>query len=319
MDLRTMALIMTTISVTACGGGGGSAGSMAPSANVSGIYSFQGVPATVQAASLQLMQQGIAGKAWVSDIASYGPSPQYSSLFLQSTLKQASMFQYALDAEPAAMVDLLALMNQRGTQGYAYKMGYLFGATSYSVFVNDSARSSTFSYEALGSAVNNSLTNLLAQINTQGGRGFRWMGAHSTAALPTTFSNLYIKDSGGPASYTYSAISLGTSYAPANGAALLAALQQGSANGSRYLTTILAGSQFAMIFERPSDSSAAVRYTIASVPAAESLSTLLQTINGLGARGDFFWGDVATQDGNFHHVFVNGLTPPHPLYGIVYP
>lgn len=318
MTLRTLALIMTAISVTACGGGG-SAGSMAPSANVSGIYSFQGVPSTVQAASLQLMQQGIAGRAWVSDISSYGPSPQYSSLYLQSTLKQASMFQYVLDAEPTTMVDLLAQMNQRGAQGYAYKTSYLFGAVGYSVFVNDSAKTSTFSYETLGSMVNNSLSNLLTQINTQGGRGFRWMGAYSTTAFPTAFSNLYVKESSGPASYTYSAISLGTNYAPANGAALLAALQQGAANGARYLTTILAGSQYAMIFERPSDSSAAVRYTIASAPTAESLSTLLQTINGFGARGEFFWGDVATLDGSFHHVFVNGITPPHPLYGFVYP
>ena len=317
MDLRAMLLIMTTLSMTACGGG--AAGSITPPGSTSGIYSLQGVPATVQAASLQLQQQGIAGRAWVSDIASYEGSPQYSSLYLQSTLRRASIFQYALDAEPVAMVDLLAQMNQRGAQSYAYKESYIFGAATYSVYVHDSAKSTTYSYEALTSAVNSTLSNFLAQVNAQGGRGFRWMGARSTSALPTAFSNLYVKESSGPASYTYSAISLGTNYAPANGAALLAALQQGAADGSRYLTTILAGSQYAMIFERPTGSSAAVRYTIASVPTGESLPTLLQTINGFGTQGDFFWGDVATMDGNFHHIFANGLVLPHPLYGVVYP
>lgn len=317
MDMRAMVLFMASLSMTACGGG--AAGSVTPPGNTSAIYSLQGVPATAQAASQQLQQQGIAGRAWVSDIASYEGSPQFAQLYLQSTLRSSSMFLYMLDIEPAAMVDLLVQMNQRGTQGFAYKGSFIIGAATYSVYAKDSAKSSTYSYEALTSTVNNTLSSLLTQVNLQGGRGFRWLGASATTALPTAFSNLYARESGGPASYSYSAISLGTNYAPANGTSLLTALQQGAANGSYYLETRLAGSQYAMLFEHPAGSSAATGYTITTVPAAESLSTLLQTINTHGAQGAFFWGDVATLDGNFHHVFVNGMTPPHPLYGIVYP
>lgn len=328
MRFGTSIVALATLFLFGCGGGsGGSDGSSSSSGSSSGsgsgsssgTYRLEATPASAPAAVQQLLQQGAAGYAWVSSVASYQSTPQFSELYLHSSLRQNSTFLYLMDSEPAAMADLLALLNQRGGQGYAYKGGYMYGATAHSIFVKDSAKTATYAYESLTSAVNSSLTNLLAQANAQGARGFRWLGAYATSAAPTSFSNLYAKDSSGPATYVYSAISLGTSFAPANGTALGQALQQGAADGSRYLGSILAGTQYAMIFERPAGSTTATAYTIDSIPANESLTTMLQAINSRAGQGLFFWSDVVTADGFFHRVYVNGLVLPHPLYGLVYP
>jgi hypothetical protein len=324
MDIRTMAIVAASLWLAACGGSGGGGGggtSTPPPGNgtgTSGTYSLEATPTTAAAALAQMQQQGTSGYAWVSGVASYQASPQLSELYLHSSLRQNSTFLYQMDGEPAAMADLLTLLNQRGGQGYAYKGGAAYNAATYSVFVKDSAKTSTYSYESLGS-VNSSLTDLLAQLNAQGARGFRWLGLYATAAATASLSNLYAKEGSGPATYAYSAISLGTSFAPANGTALSQALQQGAADGSRFLGVIVVGSQYAMIFERPAGSTTAPGYTIESVPANESLATMLQSINAKAAQGVFLWSDVVTADGQFHRVYVSGQVLPHPLYGIVYP
>lgn len=324
MDIRTMAIVATSLWLAACGGsggGGGGTGSTPPpgGTSTSGTYRLEATPADAPAAVQQLLQQGAAGNAWVSSVASYQASPQFSELYLHSSLRQSSTFLYLMDSEPAAMADLLTLLNLRGGQGYAYKGSYLYGATAHSIFVKDSTKTATYTYESLTSVVNGSLANLLAQANVQGGRGFRWLGSYATAAAPALFSNLYAKDSTGPATYTYSAISLGASFAPTNGGVLAAHLQQGAADGSRYLGTILAGAQYAMIFERPAGSTTATGYAIDSVPANESLATMLQAVNTRAAQGRFLWSDVVTMDGALHRIYTTGLVLPHPLYGLVYP
>lgn len=274
---------------------------------------------TATAALLQLQQQGAAGYAWVSAFGSYQSIPQFSELFLQSSLRQSSTFQYQMDSSPATMSDLVVQLNQRGGQGYAYKGAVIYGTTTYSVSVKDSAKSATYTYETLTGSVNTSLTSLLAQLNAQGARGFRWLGLSATSAAPTSFVNVYAKDSGGPANYVYSAISFGSSSTPANVTALSQALQQGTTDGSHYLGSILAGSQFAMVFERPAGSTTATGYTIDSIAANESLTTMLQAINTRAAQGRFFWSDIVTADGFFHRIYINGRVLPHPLYGLVYP
>lgn len=322
MDFRTMAIMVTSLWLAACGGGGGGDGGSTPppsgGGTVSGSYRLAATSATAPAAVQQFLQQGASGYAWVSGVASHETLPQVSELYLHSSLRQTSTFQYLMDNEPPSLVDLLTLLNQRGAQGYAYKGSTVYSAAIYSVFAKDSTKTATYSYEGLGS-VNGSLTDLLSQLNAQGARGFRWLGLYATAIAPNSFSNLYAKESGGPGTYVYSAISLGTNFAPANGVALTQAIQQGTADGSRYLGATVSGTQYAMIFERPAGSTTAPVYTIDAVPANESLAAMLQTINTKAAQGVFFWSDIVTADGQFHRVYVTGQVLPHPLYGLVYP
>lgn len=313
------------VALTACGGGGGGdddGSSTEPppggGTTATGTYRIETPPATAQAALQQLDQLGAAGNAWVSGVASYAQPTQLGQLYLDSSLRSSSTFDYALDAEPATAADLLAQLNQRGQQGYAYKGGYAFGTTQ-SVFVKDSAKTATYTYENLTASVNGSVATQLAQLNEQGARGFRWLGTRSTSAAPMAFINLYVKDSTGPATYTYTANSLGAAFSPANGTALLAALQQGAADGSRFLGTFLAGAESAMLFERPAGSSAAVVYSIESVSGTESLAQMLAAVNARAAEGEFFWSDLVTADGAFHRVYVEGQVLPHPLYGPVHP
>lgn len=280
---------------------------------------MESLQATATAALQQLQQQGAAGYAWVSAFGSYQSNPQFSELYLHSSLRQSSTFQYQMDTSPATMSDLLVQLNQRGGQRYAHKGAVIYGTTTYSVFVRDSAKSASYTYETLTGSVNTSLTSLLAQLNAQGARGFRWLGLSASSAAPTSFVNLYVKDSGGPATFVYSAISFGSNASPANGTALSQALQQGTADESHYLGTILAGSQFAMVFERPAGSTTATEYTIDAIPANESLTTMLQAINARAGQGLFFWSDIVTADGVFHRIYVNRQVLPHPLYGLVYP
>jgi hypothetical protein len=330
MNFRILATAMTALFLVACGGGGGgssgsgsssSSGSTSSSSggSLSGTYRMETMQTSATAALQQAQQQGTAGYAWVSAFGSYQSPAQFSDLYLNSNLRQSSTFQYLMDNSPAAMSDLLVQMNLRGGQSYAFKGTAIYGTTAYSIYVKDSAKSATYSYETLTGSVNTSLTNLLAQLNAQGTRGFRWLGLTAASAAPTSFVNLYSKDSSGPATYVYSAISFGASSAPGNATALTQALQQGSSDGSYYLGTVLAGSQFAMIFERPAGSTTATGYTIDSIPANESLSTMLQSINTRAGQGRFFWSDVVTTDGAFHRIYTHDKVLPHPLYGFVYP
>jgi hypothetical protein len=274
---------------------------------------------TATAALQQAQTQGAAGYAWVSSFGSYQTPTQFADLYLHSSLRPNSTFQYLMDATPATLTDLLAQMNQRGGQGYAFKGTVIYGTTAHSVFAKDSAKTATYSYESLTGSVNTSLTDLLAQLNAQGARGFRWRGAKASTTLPITISNLYEKDSSGPATYTYSTISLSAGSSPANGTALSQILQQGSADGSYYLGTVIAGAQVAVFFERPAGSTTATTYTVDSVPANETLATMLQAINTRAAQGRFLVGDTVTADGAFHRIYSTGKVLPNPLYGFVYP
>lgn len=335
MNFRILATVMTTLFLVACGGGGGGGGSSSSSSSsgasssgstssssggsLTGTYRMETMQTTATAALQQAQQQGAAGYAGVSYVVSYQTPNQYADLYLHSSLRQNSTFLYLIDPEPAASADLLAQINLRGSQGYAFKGSAIYGTTAYGVFAKDSSKTATYSYERLSASVNSTLTDLLAQANAQGARGFRWLGARSNSATPTTFWNFYGKDSSGPASYVYSAISLGSGSAPANGTAISQLLQQGSADGSYFLGTVLTGTQVAMMFERPAGSTTATAYTIDPVPANESLATMLQSINTRAGQGRFFWSDTVTADGAFHRIYAHGKVLPHPLYGFVYP
>ena len=316
-----LAAALATV-LAACGGGGtDTPPAPPPGGDVSGVYRQEPTPANAQAAAQQLDRMGASGHVWVSGVASNEPAPQTAQLFLNSTLRPAATFRYALDAEPGTMAQWLAQLNERGRQGYAYKGDYAY-ETARMVFVKDlrpAYAAVTYGYESLPAGNDASLSALLAQLNTQGARGFRWLGLRATSVAPATFSNVYMKDNSHPSAYSYTAHALGASPAPADGQALLSAMRQGSAAGAHYLGTWQSASGYAMLFEQQAGDAAAVEYALEPVSAHETLASLLAAINAQAARGWFYWSDHVTADGRVHRIYVKNRVLHHPLYGLVYP
>lgn len=311
------------------GGGGGSTGGGGSNpgggAAISGAYRLEAQPDSTQAAQQQLTQLGAAGFAWVAPVGSYSAPTQFGQLYLNSNLRPGSTFEYVVTPQPDTLAGLMTQLNQRGQQGQAYKGPNIYDQTTVpiaiqSIFVKDSLKTATYTYENLPSTVNDSRTDLLAQLNAQGARGFRFRG---TLGVGGEFTNLYVKDSTGPASYTYKSESLGAAFSPANGPALLQTLQQNAADGSVFLGGLVLrpgpDSETILLYERSANASGPVEYSIESVNASATLSDLLASINPKAAQGVFWQGDYSTADGAFHRIFIKGLDAPNPFAGTVYP
>lgn len=318
MNLKPIALVATALSLAACGGHDDDITPPDNGSDTTGTYRLESVPVTASAALQQLQRLGATRNAWVSSVTGYAVAAETANLYLQSSLRPNSTFQYAMETQPVTLSSTVAQLNARGAEGYAYKGSAVYDAI-YTVFVKDTSRPATYRYESLDST--NSMSSLLGQLNAQGAQGNRWHSSYTTYApnIVTWYANLYVKDSTGPATYTYSTISLGNAYAPASGSALLSSLRDGAVGGAYYRGTVLAGNDYVMVFERPAGPSTPIEYHIESVPAFESLSSMLETINSRADQGWFFWSDILTTDGKMHRIYVSGMVPPHPLYGLVYP
>lgn len=328
MHYRIIALSFILLSQAACGGGGGSTGSTSTTssqnatspqtASINGIYAQSSISSTADADLAQLNKQGALGYAWVSPLVSYDAGHEYYNLYVKSSLRLGSVFNYKADAEPAAFADLLTLLNQRGSEGYAYKGPYIYGST-YSMFVKDSTKSTTFAYEMLSISASANIGQLLAQLNSQGARGFQMAVTLASASDPTSMVNLYSKSSTGPTNYTYTSRSLGAAFAPANKADLISQLQQGSADGSQFVSPQVVGGRGYLLFVRPSDSTAAVQYEVEDIPAGETAPAMLTAINAKAAAGTYLLSDFYTADMGLYRIYVKGKVLPIPLAGLVFP
>ena len=299
----------------------------APSpANVTGQYRQESAPASMDAALAAMNAQGAQGYAYLATFAvNPGTNSQaLGSFYLQDTAHTGSRLQYVAIAQPATADALLALLNQQGASGFAYKSPMSFGTVSESrgIFVKDTTKSTTYTYEKLPISSTLSRDGFVAQLNAQGARGFRLVGPMTAG---NEFFNVYMKDSSAN-TYAYIGLDGLQSSVAAYGDALRQRLNEQGGQGRLWVGDfVVQGNATASIFEKSASQSGAIRYTVEPAGARSTLDQLQAELNARAAQGLFYFSDVASVETSTNAissftVSVGGAESlRNPLAGITYP
>ncbi|WCM89024.1 hypothetical protein [Acidovorax sp. NCPPB 3576] len=295
-------------------------------ANVTGQYRQESAATSVDAALAAMNAQGAQGYAFLSTfVADAGGSAQaFGDFYLQDTAHGASRLQYVAIAQPATADAVLALLNQQGAGGFAYKAPLSFGSASgiRGLFVKDTSKSLTYTYERQPMSSALSRDGFVAQLNAQGARGFRLVGP---LAAGNEFFNLYVKDSSAD---TYAYVGLdGLPSSPSTyGDTLRQRLDEQGGQGRLWIGDfVVAGGASASIFEKSASQSGAIRYSVEPSSGQQSLAQLQSQLNARAAQGLFYYSDVGvtdlgtSQSARFTVSVGGALTMRNPLAGITYP
>jgi hypothetical protein len=342
-SLSWLAAAVFATSLAACGGDGDDApvastpapaptpgvpGDPTPGqpAVVTGQYRLESTPATAAGGLSALNAMGQLGYAYVTGVAEYRttlPVPM-GDLYLTDTAHTGSKLQYSLATPATTVADLGTQLNQQGAAGALYKGELGFGTglsvEIRSLFVKDTTKTTTFTYEVKPTTTTQQKATLLAELNAQGARGFRYQ---STGVLTPSLAafNLYVKDSAPAATYTYTFVD-STATGPASGAALKTQLNAQGANGNVLLGTYSVNdlNTFVQIYEKSSLQTKPVTYDVVAVDTSDTLAQMTVKANTRAAAGEFLYGDVMTSDQKFNTIYVKGaLSNRHPLAGPVFP
>lgn len=297
----------------------------APAVAVTGQFHLEGPAATSAQGLATLNALGQQGYAFVSSIASYtgNPLPVIGDLYVKDSAHAASKLVYQSLAPGANASAAVTQLNQQGANGFMYKgdVAYGTGTTDIrSLFVKDSTRSTTFTYEVQAGGSPVAKSALLAQLNAQGARGFRFVSAVAFNG-GNDIQNLYVKTSAPAATYTYSFVDVASPFGTANGAALKQQLNDKGATGSIFRGAFVVDNftTGVLIFEKASTQTTAITYELIPVDKNATLAEVVARANVRAAAGEFLFGDLVTDDGAFHTVYVKGGELRHPLSGAVFP
>ncbi|MDA7415365.1 hypothetical protein PGB34_03220 [Xenophilus arseniciresistens] len=136
----------------------------------------------------------------------------------------------------------------------------------------------TFLYEALPTAADSAA--FLAQLNSQGARGFRFLSGFAFTTSPTTTEVVegYVKDA--DTTYSYELLAL-----PADRAAMQAQLDAQGARGFTWGGAYVAGKDFVYIYRKDNGSTASYSYRV--LLAESGNGAFLTQANAQGAEGYF--------------------------------
>lgn len=335
---RTAALLMLA-SLTACGGGGGGGSDSGGGGTDggSGGGGGGGGGATVNTGQYRLLPaansfasalatanaQGAQGYALMSSLATM-TSPTTNvvgDFYLSDTAHKNARLDYLADPEPGSVGELLAQLNQRGSQGYLLKSGAVFPGNEQdvrSLYVRDSSIQRTYTYETAAAWNGMDAKSFGEQLNKQGARGFRWVGP---MMLGEQMFGLYVKDSTAT-TYEYTLDTLGTGqYTEANGKALQSALDtQGAAGRLTRGALILAKEVTVSVYEKSSQQQGAIRYLLDAASSVEPLESMNARFNTNAAKGFFFLTGSVTADGAMFAISVfNAVSLTNPLAGPTFP
>lgn len=180
----------------------------------------------------------------------------------------APRFEALTSATDAA--SFLAQINGEGAKGFRYVGDEFFsgdGATQHAIYVNDGS-AGTYTYEL--PATQTTQSAYLAQLNSEGARGFRYDS-------DLTFGTLYRND-GSSATYSYQFQSNNAS--PAD---FLAQANAQGQSGYWFVGPYSIGGAFLNLYAKNGASSATYTYEAPAAPA--SASDFLAQANAEGARG----------------------------------
>lgn len=158
-------------------------------------YEILDTPTTSDDLVTQANAQGNRGFRYLGALQPFG------TLYRKSSTPAA----YAYEALPVkSTVDTFVQQaNAEGARGFWYANDLVFGTTTVSLFMKDSASNSQYTYEVL--ADNGTADAFVTQANAQGTRGFRYKGPF---AFQSTIKSLYVKDTTQSARFTYETLAL---------------------------------------------------------------------------------------------------------------
>lgn len=327
---RRAAVVAAVAALAACGGsggggddsagGGGDGGGTTPGTPtpvaVTGQYRLLTAAADFTSSLAAMNAQGAQGYAFLSPM---GPnaSTVFGDFYVTDTAHAASKFDYVALPDAASADAALAQMNAQGAKGYAYKSGMAFGSITdlRSLYVKDTSRSMSYSYERLPTSAATTRTAYESQLNAEGAKGFRSVGPLFVGG---DMFNLYGKDSSS-ATYTYTLRTATGQFGVANGAALQQQVNELGAQGYLYLGANVLGSETVMIYEKSSTQNGAVEYSV-DQSTETSLNQLLAQLNERAAKGYFFFSDIVANDNKIYTISVkNAAALRNPLAGIAFP
>lgn len=293
---------------------------------VTGQYRLESTPATAAAGLAALNAMGQLGYGYVTGVAEYRttmPVPM-GDLYLTDTAHATSKLQYSLATPATTVPALVAQLNQNGATGAMYKgelaFGTGLGADIRSVFVKDTTKTTTFTYEVKPTTLPTGKAALKAELDAQGARGFQFLSSGILTPGMEAF-NIYVKASAPAATYTYTFVD-STATGPANGAALKQQLNVQGATGNALLGTYTVDTlnTFVQIFEKSSLQTTPITYDVVATDTNDTLAQMTAKANTRAAAGEFLYGDLMTSDQKFNTVYVKGaVSNRHPLAGPVFP
>lgn len=297
----------------------------APDTSASGQYHLEAPAASSTAAVAAMNALGQQGYAFVSSIASYtaNPLPVIGDLYVKDSAHAASRLSYQALVPAANATAAVAQMNQQGASGYMYKGDVAYGTGTSdirSLFVKDTTKAGSFAYEVLPGGSPMAKDALLAQLNAQGARGYRWMSAAIFGNGPD-IHNVYVKTSAPAATFTYSFVDLPAPFGMANAAALKQRLNEKGATGALFRGAFIVNdfNSGVQIFEKASTQTTAITYDLVPVVKTDTLAQVVAKANVRAATGEFLLSDVVTDDNAFHTIYMKGGEARHPLSGPVFP
>lgn len=263
--------------------------------------------------------QGAQGYAFFASLFPAANPMTVGDFYISDTAHAGSRLEYATEPDVASADAALAQMNARGAQGYAYKGSTTYGTNlsmeQRSLYVKDTSRSATYSYERQPLSSATTRTDYEAQLNAQGARGYRIVGP---LMVGNDEFNLYVKDNSG-ATYSYSLHDWIGNFGVADGAALLQQLTGMGAQGYMYQAGMALPGGAVVQFEKSSAQNGAIEYTV-DESQPDSLDQVLTRLNARAAQGFFLLGDVMANDGKTWTVSIkNAVAMRHPAAGISFP
>lgn len=256
MKRIAISLLAAATLLTACGGGGGDAGSP-PVVNPPG---------------------GSGGGSGGGGSGGGG-----------GTVTQVSMYEALPLASNISSADFLNQINTEGSRSFRFFSALAFGSASgiteqVAAYVKDA--NTTWAFELQPNTTSSSA--LLAQLQAAGARGLRLAGPY---VVGNTFYNLYRKDNGSTAAYTYNVLPATTTSSDF--------LAQANAQGvNRYYAagaTYMLGTSTVQIYEQASQGNASYAYEVLPNPTTDA--DLFAQFNAEGARGYRFRTAFVFNDG----------------------
>ncbi|CAB5715046.1 Uncharacterised protein [Delftia tsuruhatensis] len=334
---RRSAALLLLGSLAACGGGGGGGGGEPGGGDpgtpgnpgggtptpVTGQYRMETAAGSFDAALSAMNALGAQGYAFTYTLASGGasfPAPM-GDFYVSDTAHAGVRLDYRMVGDVAGVSALVAQLNQQGAQGYLYKSGMAFPDSTQelrNLYVRSATAGSTYSYEtrpAVGALDTTGFTQQLAEMS---GRGFRYTGPLVSG---NDMFNLYVKDSRAPA-FEYAVFALAAPFGMASGAALKQRLDEMGAKGHllRGALVLRGNTEGVQLYEKSGDQQGAIEYRVEPVSSSASLAQRLAQFNRNAAEGFFAFGDVVTDDGQFHAISVRNVKRMvHPLAGASFP
>jgi hypothetical protein len=224
--------------------------------------------------------------------------------------------QYRMETGAENFDAALSAMNSLGSQGYAFTYSLAVGGATFPVpigdfYVTDTAHTGTrLDYRMVPDVAG--VSALVAQLNAQGAQGYLYKSGMAFPSSTQDLRNLYVRSSSAAATYSYET-------RPAVGAldssGFSQQLAEMSGRGFRYVGPLISGDEMFNLYVKDSKAPA-FEYAVFALAAPFGM----EQFNRNAAEGFFAFGDVVTDDGQFHSISVRNVKRMvHPLAGASFP